>query len=84
MDAVVLSFWQTLRHSILESDNTFCAGAMGTTKKFAICFHSMANDIYSTVLADRRHSMDSALKTIEGTGHTIHNHLKGFIVIIST
>jgi hypothetical protein len=59
------------------------ARAIGATEKLRAYFHAVADHAALAVLADGRHGLDGALKTVEGVPCPGGLYIEGFIVVIS-
>jgi hypothetical protein len=57
---------------------------MRAAEEAAAHFHSMANDPAPAVLADRSYGLNGALETVECVPRAGGDHLKTFVVVIST
>jgi hypothetical protein len=63
--------------------NTLFLGTMITAIKRAVLFETMADDSNAARRAGGCERMNCAFETVKGVGATIHDHLKGLVVVIA-
>jgi hypothetical protein len=49
-----------------------------------LCFNAVPNNSATTMLTGRGQAVDGAFETIKCMPHIFYNHLKGFVIFIST